>query len=134
MINQLEEECWNLDYHLAKSILPKLLYFKNWVDKYGCPTDLEMDEWNEIVDEMIWAFTYVYNEYPRTTDFVVKDTNIEFGERTQDGFISSVITLIYKEGFTEEDYLRAQSKDESNVARCQQGLNLFSKYFMSLWN
>jgi hypothetical protein len=69
-------ELWNLDYTLAKIIIPKLIEFKNMKRK-GFPTTFskyssdygisileyknsfiggEMQKWNEYVDEMIFAF------------------------------------------------------------------------------
>lgn len=128
MIEQLEQECWGLDFYIAKTLLPKLLYFKNWCYRYGCPSELEIDEWNEVLDEIVWAFTYVLNEYPSTTKFIIED--IGFGEKTDSGFVK----IEYKDGFTEEDYNQARLKDQANIARCQQGINLFAQYYMSLWN
>lgn len=134
MIESFEQECFNLDYSLAKYILPRLLYFKNWVTKYGCPVDLEMEEWNEVIDEIVWAFMYVQNGYFKSTDFVIEDVNIEFDSKSDNGFVYSTVNLVYKEGFTDEDYNAAKIKDAANLVKCQQGLNLFSKYYTSLWN
>lgn len=75
-------ECWNLDFTIAKAILPKLKRFRS-MKRWGCPAaftaDGEMirnpndpggepflylteEEWNQILDEIIFAFDYTINE------------------------------------------------------------------------
>lgn len=134
MIKELEIESWSLDIAMAKMLLPKLLYFKNWCDRYGCPIDLEIDEWEEVLDSIIWSFTYISKEYPKHTDYIVCDTKIVFDKKSDNGFVKSTIELVFEEGKTEEDYKTALVKDQQDLAKCQQGLNLFGKYYMSIWN
>ena len=133
MIENLEVECWALDNNLGKYILPRLLYFKNWCVRYGVPTHLESDEWEEILDEMVWAFTFIVNDYPTTTGFVVADYEFISGEKTAEGLIPMTINKIFIEGKTEEDFEIAYQKDLANKARCQKDLDLFAKYYMALW-
>lgn len=134
MTEKLQQECWSLDTSLAVHILPRLLYFKNWCDRYGLPSELESDEWEEILDEMIWAFTYISQDYPKLTDLIIEDIITDRGDSTETGFISMNIELVYKNGYTEEDYIRLLEKDISNMCRCQAGTFLFGKYFSALWN
>ena len=133
MIEKLEEECGSLDSVLAGLILPKLLYFKNWCVRYGIPAELEEDEWEEILDEMVWAFTFKVNDPPRLTSLIIEDTIMHTGE-PEDYLIPMTIEFVYKEGYTEEDYNNLREKDISNMYRCQRGTTLFGKYFSSLWN
>ena len=132
-MQDLEKACWNLDTSLANHILPKLLYFKHWVKRYGMPEDLEEEDWEEILDEMIWAFSYVHKDYPRLSDLLIEDIKFINEKELENGFIQCDLETIYVEGKTEEDYKAAVEKDKANLARCQTGLNLFSKYYMSLW-
>lgn len=134
MVEYLEKESWSLDIVMANTLLPKLLYFKNWCDRYSYPSDIEPDEWEEILDSIIWSFTYISKGYPKISDLVIDDVDIIFSEKTEQGFITSEIKLTYVEGKTEEDYDVAREQDCINLARCQQGLNLFAQYYMSLWN
>lgn len=134
MIEHLEEECWSLETVMADVLLPKLLYFKNWSNRYSYPSDLLPDEWEEILDAIIWAFTYISKGYPKVSDLIIKDIDISCDEKIRPGVVTSTIVLIYVEGKTEEDYNLAREQDRKNIARCQQGLNLFAQYYMSIWN
>lgn len=55
-----DRELWNLDHTMAKFILPRLKAFKNYRGTY--PPDLTPEEWNEKLDEMIWAFDAILHE------------------------------------------------------------------------
>ncbi len=60
----LYKECWNLDHTLAKIILPKLLWFKNFYGLYSYPNDLEdSEEWEEILNDMIWSFSFIAHDH-----------------------------------------------------------------------
>ena len=47
-------DTWSMDCTLAHIILPMLKQLKE--TKHGYPIDLTEQEWDEILDEMIWAF------------------------------------------------------------------------------
>ena len=49
-------ELWNLSYHISKMILPKLKAFRKYSG--GTPGSLTIDEWHNILDEMIWTFEW----------------------------------------------------------------------------
>lgn len=54
-----QEELWNLDFTLAKYILPRLQKFRS-MERLGYPAKLNgEEEWNEILDKIIYAFKYV---------------------------------------------------------------------------
>lgn len=135
MIDELEIESWSLDIVMANLLLPKLLYFKNWADRYGCPCDLEYYEWEEVVDEVVWAFTYVSQGYPSIATTLIDDIDIVLDKKDSDSVLCpSTINLRYIEGKNKDDYESALLQDNKNIARSQQGLNLFAKYYMSFWN
>jgi hypothetical protein len=51
-----EEECWNLDYTLAKFIIPRLYKFKQ-VNKNSYPIGFDgVEDWHKTIDKMIKAF------------------------------------------------------------------------------
>lgn len=53
-----QEELWSLDITLAKYILPRLQKFRS-MERLGYPTKINgEEEWNEILDKMIYAFKY----------------------------------------------------------------------------
>jgi len=45
---------WSLDTEIARFVLPRLKRFREITKCY--PPDLTPEEWNGILDEMIWAF------------------------------------------------------------------------------
>lgn len=54
-------ECFTAYYPMAKFIYPRLKYFRN-MDKMGYPGTLNsMEEWNDILDKMLFSFDYSIN-------------------------------------------------------------------------
>ena len=51
---------WNLDYEIAKWILPKLKRFKEL--NRCCPPEFTTEEWNEKIDTMVAAFEYIQSD------------------------------------------------------------------------
>ena len=47
-------DTWSMDHTLAPIILPMLVQLKETT--HGHPADLTEQEWDDILDEMIWAF------------------------------------------------------------------------------
>jgi hypothetical protein len=47
-------DTWSMDHTLAHIVLPMLVQLK--ATQHGHPADLTEQEWDEILDEMIWAF------------------------------------------------------------------------------
>lgn len=54
-----DNELWSLDFTLAKYILPRLEKYRN-MERMSYPSKLSgEEEWNDILDKMIYAFKYV---------------------------------------------------------------------------
>lgn len=52
------EDMWSLDCTISKFILPRLKEFRR-MDKFGYPSYCnDMDEWNDMLDKMIFSFEY----------------------------------------------------------------------------
>lgn len=51
-----ERVTWNLDGALAKWMAPKIKLFKQL--NVGYPHELTWEQWNAILDELIWAFEW----------------------------------------------------------------------------
>ena len=49
-------DTWNMDHTLSYIIVPMLEQLK--ATKHGYPSSLAEERWDEILDEMIWAFTF----------------------------------------------------------------------------
>tara|TARA_R100000750_G_C2331441_1_gene90273 strand:+ start:107 stop:526 length:420 start_codon:yes stop_codon:yes gene_type:complete len=58
-----DSDLWDLDYHLSELILPRLKAFRNY-NQAGHPSRLkDENEWNDILDKMIYSFEYVLRDY-----------------------------------------------------------------------
>lgn len=55
-----DSETWNLDATIASFILPRLKRFK--VVNRGYPPSLTEEEWNNIIDKMIFSFEYILDD------------------------------------------------------------------------
>ena len=111
------KETWNLDVTFARYIIPRLKKFKELSNGY--PGDEEMDtpeKWDDALDKMIQAFEYVidYDSY-------------WIGDPKYDYF-----SLSYEEG-REETIENLRAEDIRRLAAINEGLQLFAKYYMSLW-
>lgn len=57
-----DADLWELDVHLAEIILPRLKSFRD-MDKIGHPAGLTEEEWQNILDKMIYSFEALQNQY-----------------------------------------------------------------------
>lgn len=126
--------------------------------------------WDEIIDKMIFAFTYILSEdsYPRNRreKKLVKQFKEQYGDVwekkeenkqiseyhlfnhpngsilqcPQENFSEKVKNQYIKEGYLYMGFKQSKpfyhnyKLDEKFMDQCQQGLNLFGKYFRSLWD
>ena len=100
------DECWNLYHTIAVFILPRLVFFKeNYGDKFTPASikELSNEEWQKILDKMIWSFTQVAKE--------------DFDEPPQE----------YLKNY---EYYEACKAYEQDI---DEGLDLFREYFLALW-
>jgi hypothetical protein len=51
-----DDETWSLDYEMSQWIAPRLRRFKEL--NCGFPGGLTSEEWDKILDEMIWTFEF----------------------------------------------------------------------------
>lgn len=114
------KETWSLDITFAKYIIPRLKKFKKLNNGY--PGDEEMDtpeKWDDALDKMIQAFEYVINLDNYWLDDPRYDyTDVAFGDDKE------LYERIMKNKI---------AKDIRRVAAINEGLQLFAKYYMSLW-
>jgi hypothetical protein len=119
-----DSECWNLSNTITSFVLPRLKHFKK-MQRYAHPADLTPEQWEEIIDELIWTFEYmdndgeVLNPFPQVWK---KDENLwEYCEREK--------TPDEKEAIN-----KWQAKCFELEARKRKGLELFVKYYDALWD
>lgn len=117
-----DSECWSLDYTLSLYILPRLKHFKK-MKRYTYPDGITPERWEEILDEMIWAFEFMLDE-----DKFIKfpETGIDFNDPSS----------FNREKTPEQKQDWIRYLDESNALqyRKNQALLLFAKYYESLWD
>lgn len=128
-------ECYELDYTLAKFILPRLKILKR--DTNGYPGSKEIDtfeKWIETLDKMILAFEYIIEEdkwwignpkYDYTSGMHIRSEECDDGRYKKividkDDWVDNVEKAHYEEA------KRRQSKIEEELC-------LFGKYFQHLW-
>lgn len=80
-------DTFSLDYHLAKKILPALKAFRKH-NNMSYPMGMSEKEWNDAIDEMIWAFQYLLDgEFPEDNPAeTYMERSHQNAEREQKGF------------------------------------------------
>lgn len=114
------KECWNLDHTITKFVLPRLKHFKK-VCVHSYPSTVTPEEWDKILDEMIWTFEYLdepekFNKFPDScmTNF--------FGDNR------------IKTETENKEWSAYANKSLSLEERKKRGLQLFAEYYQNLWD
>lgn len=55
-----DSELWSFDITISEYILPRLIRFKDIC--YSHPSNLTMEEWTDILEDMIFAFEFVIDK------------------------------------------------------------------------
>ena len=121
-----DSDLWNLDYAIAKKVLPMLKAYRK-MKRVGTPISMFDDpmsteysdeeqekaneKWNEILDKMIYAFTYSVHE--------------------NDKKYEEYLGVEYEEG---SDWRQTKESREKVWKRYEEGMGLFGKHFHSLWD
>ena len=138
-------DTWSLDHTLALIILPGLKQLKATSHGYpgvlnedlptACLKDASGEErWEWVMDEMIWTFNEIANDYPSQNTF-------------QSGTLDLVWTKVNKAGEVDpEGVLYRMDRGPNHTFnidfearkkyddRIQRGLILFGKYYRNLWD
>jgi hypothetical protein len=105
-------DTWSMDSTLSLLIHPMLVQLK--ATQHGHPANMTEQEWDEILDEMIWAFEQKCRDNWESDYYEYKDDNTEqFG-----------LKLVW------EDREGAKAHQE----RMTNGFMLFGKYYENLWD
>lgn len=117
-----DSECWSLSHTLTSYILPRLKHFKK-INCHTYPNGITPEEWEKILDEMIWAFEFMLDE-----DKFIKfpKTNIDFND----------VTSFNREKTPEQkqDWTRYLDESKKLHHRKKEALLLFAKYYEDLWD
>lgn len=154
-------DTWNLDHTLALIILPALLQLKQ--EKHGVPGefaevggedyaaqssfdfysethseafDAGIHRWDEILDKMIWSFQQIIDPDYRDKythgkhDFQFEKTGSQHTNPLT-GTPEDTYTMVNKAG---DDYWIDMNGLLEHEKRIQEGLELFGKYYLNLWD
>lgn len=119
-------DTWSGDHTLGRIILPFLKEFK--VSMNGYPNEFNNEEeWDTILDKMIWSFEQVVNdewEWKFYEEFDNLNDDESLWVRDENG------NLLYKKIRGKWDIEGHDAYD----AKIQEGLELFGKHFRNFWN
>ena len=107
-------DTWSMDCTLAMIIHPMLVQLK--ATTHGYPSTTTEQEWNEILDEMIWAFEQ------KCRDHWEDDYYGDYDEDQKNGSMVGSFKWIDHEGL------------KTHQERMTNGFRLFGKYFENLWD
>lgn len=113
-------DCWSIDYSLATWIFPRLKHFRKNLN--GHPSELTLEQWEEILDKIIFSFEYVLNENKYHDECYPKDFIFDF-DTDKDGYLVSKDKR--KPDFSILEKYEKQYLD---------GMELFCRYFRSMWD
>lgn len=133
-------DTWNMDHTLAHIILPMLIQLKN--NKHGVPGEFAdvggsnhdfqesfefyqeshdaafekmCERWDEVMDKMIWSFSQLVDDrYPELYHHGAYDVG-NLGEESESRWYDS-------------------KGHDLHQKRIQEGLDLFAKYYLALWD
>jgi hypothetical protein len=139
-------EWWGLDTTICRFVLPRLKEFRNNVQGHPSglvPAEVEenedenfsqgMEEWKKILDKMIFSFECILNDnedidIPHIKfKFVQKNENDKFSYMEYDATPEEIEQ--HKKDF--EVYMKKLNARQEVI---QEGLQLFAKYFETIWD
>jgi hypothetical protein len=107
-------DTWSMDCTLAMIIHPMLVQLK--ATTHGYPSDLTEERWNEILDEMIWAFEQ------KCRDHWEDDYYGDYVEDQKNGSMVGSFKWIDHEGL------------KTHQERMTNGFKLFGTHYENLWD
>jgi hypothetical protein len=107
-------DTWSMDCTLAMIIHPMLVQLK--ATQHGHPSNLTEQEWDQILDEMIWAFEQ------KCRDHWEDDYYGDYDEDQKNGPMVGSFKWIDHEGL------------KTHQERMSNGFRLFGRYYENLWD
>lgn len=140
VVKLIDDDLWNADDTLARIIIPVLQGVKTskrgyaMVDKEDWPSGVDPENgeaaWDAILDRMIWSFEEVAN--PSDEIFYHNIDNLTWDFEPIDGLPASTIVFGVKDPTKPRSWFDKAGHDK-HQEDVQYGINLFAKYFRSLW-
>ena len=138
-------DTWNLDHTLALIILPGLKQLKATnhgyasVDNEDLPTACLKDasgeeRWEWVMDEMIWTFEEIANDYPGEEAFHSGKHDVVWTKVDVHGNDDPEGTLYRMDNGPDHTFSIDFEGRKKYDDRIQRGLILFGKYYRNLWD
>ena len=109
-----KHDTWSMDHTLAHIILPMLVQLKE--NNHGYPSGLTEKKWDDIMDEMIWAFEQ------------------KLRDNWEDDYYGPYIESEDKrELFGRFEWIDDEGR-QKHQERMTNGFKLFGKYYENLWD
>jgi len=120
-----DDVTWDIHCDISKFVLPRLKRYKELTNGY--PGGLDEQQWNEILDKMIYAFERIVKN--DEWDFVKYPPDYDFGWTTK----QSITHPEYDEAVFNDDRKPDYTEFDEVQKKIQEGLDLFAKYYRNLW-
>ena len=119
-----DRECWKLSDTFTDFILPRLKHYKK-MNRAGFPYELTEEEWEAILDEIIWTFEYMkepdlHNPIPE---------HWHYKPETLANYLAREKTPEEKQA--NKDYIKRANELEE---RRKKGMKLFGDYYYNLFD
>lgn len=128
-------EIWNLRDILSRHIYKGLVQFKK-AKRCGYPGTVTINEWENILDKMIWTFREIKDDFPNLPYNIEYDKWRKEKEKKDEPRFSSYKTkngmTAVKIHFNYTDELKDRDQEYRN--RIDEGKKLFVKYIEDLWD
>lgn len=138
-------DTWSLDHTLALIILPGLRQLKATNHGYGGVDYNDLphawlkdasgeDQWEWIMDEMIWAFNEIANDYPGDQAFHRGELDLSWTKVNIYGAEDPEGEYTRMDRGPNDTYCVDFEGQKKYSDRIQNGLILFGKYYRNLWD
>jgi hypothetical protein len=116
-------DVWSIDYYLMEIIPPMIKQLKKTT--HGFPADSTEEKWNEILDNIILGFEAGKRLADGENWAMNKDTKMK---------VDSSGKIEFTNPWSEEQIKHFRELDEKDKKIFDEGMELFVKFFFSLWD
>jgi len=116
-------DTWSMDTTLARIIVPMLKQLKE--TQHGHPSSLTEEEWNEKLDEMIWAFEQKLTDWEY--QYIIQQGEIDWDSTEQYEDRRGIIRWT-------REHIVDREKRNAHQNRMTNGFKLFGEWYEHLWD
>lgn len=129
------KECQKGSSTVEDSDVPVRLYHTDPPSETnGYIGDLHDEQWNWVLDEMIWAFKQCTNDGENTDQFHHNSSQLDISFQPIPGTLNSSLEVNRQKDLTKPAYWVDDAGKKAHYERIANGLRLFAKYYLALWD